>query len=129
MANDFTLEPDERLVIANFRGDGAALRAKQELESLGNIDVQIDHIDYIPEAERVSEIQNTLAGDFDGLASSVYDAELDRDDSILLGATPDASGLADTSEHAGRDVILAVVVNEAQMGQVEQILKKHRAFF
>lgn len=113
MPNDFKLDPNERLVIAGFRGDGAALRCKQELEALGLEDIQLDHVEPVLGAEWDSGISNSLIGGFTDFGST----------------TPDAVGLADSASSVGSDVVLAFLVKEEELDRVESILKQHGALY
>ncbi len=120
----------DKAIIAGFASAEIAEQAKQELEELGIIDVKIDEIDFVPGVGDEEGIEHPITGDFPGLASSVYDARLERDESILLSASPDASGMVDNAtDSIGTDITLTVVVEEDKLEAAAKILEEYGAYF
>jgi hypothetical protein len=125
-----TMEKGERAIIAGFRTKAAAEQAGQELKSLGVIDMSIERIDEHPATKYERRPQNVITGDYPGLASGVYDRDMDRESGILTSADPSASGMSDGNDQdIGIDVTLTVVVADKSFDQAEKIVRKHGGRF
>lgn len=125
MPNRFMLDSGERAIICGFAGESCARQAKDALVRLGVIDLKVDRIDSLPFIRNESNDENA-PDHLSSLTNSVYDTEYGKDTAILLGSSPDVSGMTNnrSEEGMGIDVVLTVVLDEAKLDQAEQILKQ-----
>ncbi|EGL82228.1 hypothetical protein CathTA2_2251 [Caldalkalibacillus thermarum TA2.A1] len=122
---------NEKAIIAGFKAMRQAERAQQALKRLPVLDMRIDRMSEHPLEELDTDPQNPITGDFPGLANAVYNTSMDRNSSVLVSADPSVSGISDGGgdNNIGTDVVLTVVVNEADFEQAQQIVRQYGGQF
>ncbi len=111
-------------ILAYFKSPEEAENAAAKLKSLSVADMQIDRFSRYPDGEMNSYF-NPAAGDIRSLASMTLNADIsNRSAGILASADVNASGLSDGGQGGptGRDVLLTVVVGEAEEAAARQII-------
>lgn len=115
----------ERNILAGFRSDDAANRAKEALQQAGFSTVQVDWIEQYP-GSGVDEITTPVSGDFSSLGSLVLSGDFPtgRDAAVLAAASPEASGMADRDlDNMDSPFLLTAVVPEDRHEEATRIIR------
>jgi len=114
----------DRDILAYFHSTEEAEKALLQMNGLQLIDSQIDRISRFP-GEGVQQQMNPITGDFPGIGKLTQDADFgSKSTAILAAADVTASGMSDGGQHAvtGRDILLTVVVGEADFEAAKQAI-------
>ena len=117
----------EKNILASFHSPEQAEGAARKLRALRAADVKVERISAAPGAGMYHS-GIPVTGDFASLANLALGAEAaGRDEGVLLSAHPDASGMSGGGGGdmtAGRDVLLAAVVNEEVHRQALRVIEE-----
>lgn len=117
----------EKNILAYFKSPEEAEKAKEELQNLGTVDMQIDRISRFP-GDGVERVMNPITGNMSSLADVTLGADVtNRNAGILLAADVGASGMSEGGQDdtTGRDILLTVVVEENKHHQALRIVEKN----
>jgi hypothetical protein len=112
-------------ILAFFKSPEDAQNALKQLQSLKLTDSSINSIDGYP-GEGIDHIDNPITGDFPGLGYLTLGGDFsDWDAGILAAASVSASGMSSggpDNQMTGRNILLTVVVDEADFEKARQIV-------
>ncbi|WP_317979557.1 hypothetical protein [Paenibacillus glycanilyticus] len=114
----------EKNILAYFKSPEQAEKALEQIKALKLIDSSINRFDGYP-GDGSDRIRNPITGDFPGLGYLTLGGDFsDRDAAILAAANVSASGMSQSDETAGRDILLTVVIDEDDYEQAVAIAEK-----
>ncbi len=125
------LSQGECAILAYFPSVEGARRAKEELQSAGFDNVQLDRVSRYG-VNYNAEINNPVAGRAETITGLVLysagtDSFIDNDTRVLRAADPSVSGYGNAGYGVagGSAYLVTVVAAEKNTGRVEEIVKKH----
>lgn len=115
----------ERNILAYFKSPEEANEVAGKIKNLGVIDIQIDRFSKYPRGS-ADQLTNPLTSDTPSQATLTLGANDGRDTGILASADVSASGMSDGGQApiAGRDILIAAVVDESIFDKAIQLIKE-----
>lgn len=117
----------DKSILAYFQSPNEAEQALKQMGPLRLIDSSIDRISRFP-GEGVERRMSPRTGDFPGIGELTQSADFSDNNAAILAANDvTAHGLSDGGQHAvtGRDILLTVVVDEADYERAKRIVEQN----
>ncbi|XEC97232.1 hypothetical protein AB6A23_12145 [Paenibacillus tarimensis] len=120
----------EKNILAFFNSPEQAEKALSQIKPLRLIDSSIDRVDGYP-GDGVEEISNPVTSDFPGLGYLTLGGDFtDRNAGILAASSVSASGMSSggpDNRVTGKDVLLTLVIDEADFDKAMEIVRNEGA--
>lgn len=121
------LAPGERSILASFSSGPAAESALEELRQSGYGEVQLDRVGgfgFDPGANRSIPV---FGDESSQVSATLWDhgRMLDEDTRVLLGATPENSGMAGAPVDLTPPFLITVVTSDDRVQRAVGILQRH----
>jgi len=121
------LEPGERSILASFQNGPAAEAAEEALRQAGFTEVQFDQVGAFGFDPEPNEGRVALGSEGSQVTATLFGHErmLGDDVRVLLGATPEASGMAGPLSGNFPSFLVTVVTTENRLNEAVEVVHRH----
>jgi hypothetical protein len=120
------LEPGEHTLMATFAHGQNAEEALAALKQAGYSDMEMDRVSPYGFRPDVEEKRPAIHGDETSLVNAVLGpALMDDETRVLMGATPEASGMSGPYTADGQNFLITLVTSNDRVQDAVSILQQH----